>query len=84
MRNLSGGNQQKVLLEKWLLTKPSILLLNDVTRGVDIGTKRHIYALIAEIARAASLSSGIRPMRASWSASFIASSSCCRVASTSN
>jgi ribose transport system ATP-binding protein len=52
VRNLSGGNQQKVLLEKWLLTKPSILLLNDVTRGVDIITKRHIYALIAEIARA--------------------------------
>jgi ribose transport system ATP-binding protein len=49
--NLSGGNQQKALLEKWLLTKPSILLLNDVTRGVDIGTKRLIYALIAEIAR---------------------------------
>ena len=51
VRNLSGGNQQKVLLEKWLLTRPSILLLNDVTRGVDIATKRHIYALIAEIAR---------------------------------
>src|SRR6202020_543587 len=51
VRDLSGGNQQKVLLEKWLQTKPSILLLNDVTRGVDIGTKRHIYALIAEIAR---------------------------------
>jgi ribose transport system ATP-binding protein len=51
VRNLSGGNQQKVLLEKWLQTKPSILLLNDVTRGVDIGTKRHIYTLIAEIAR---------------------------------
>ena len=49
--NLSGGNQQKTLLEKWLLTGPSILLLNDVTRGVDVGTKRHIYALIAEIAR---------------------------------
>ncbi len=49
--NLSGGNQQKALLEKWLLTKPSMLLLNDVTRGVDIGTKRLIYALIAEIAR---------------------------------
>jgi ribose transport system ATP-binding protein len=49
--NLSGGNQRKALLEKWLLTKPSILLLNDVTRGVDIGTKRLIYALIAEIAR---------------------------------
>jgi ribose transport system ATP-binding protein len=51
VRNLSGGNQQKVLLEKWLQTKPSILLLNDVTRGVDIATKRQIYALIAEIAR---------------------------------
>jgi len=51
VRNLSGGNQQKALLEKWLLTKPSILLLNDVTRGVDIGAKRQIYALIAEIAR---------------------------------
>ena len=51
IRNLSGGNQQKVLLEKWLLAKPSILLLNDVTRGVDVGTKRHIYALIAEIAQ---------------------------------
>jgi ABC-type sugar transport system ATPase subunit len=49
--NLSGGNQQKVLLQKWLATKPSILLLNDVTRGVDIGTKRQIYALIAELAR---------------------------------
>ena len=51
IRDLSGGNQQKALLEKWLLTKPSILLLNDVTRGVDIATKRHIYFLIAEIAR---------------------------------
>lgn len=51
IRNLSGGNQQKVLLERWLLTKPSILLLNDVTRGVDIGTKRHIYEVIASIAR---------------------------------
>jgi ribose transport system ATP-binding protein len=50
--NLSGGNQQKVLLQKWLMTKPSVLLLNDVTRGVDIGTKRQIYDLIAEIARA--------------------------------
>jgi ribose transport system ATP-binding protein len=47
---LSGGNQQKVLLHKWLLTKPSVLLLNDVTRGVDIGTKTQIYAIIAELA----------------------------------
>ena len=49
--NLSGGNQQKVLIEKWLLARPAILLLNDVTRGVDVATKRHIYALIAAIAR---------------------------------
>ena len=51
VRSLSGGNQQKVLIEKWLLAKPAILLLNDVTRGVDIGTKRQIYKVIAEIAR---------------------------------
>ena len=47
---LSGGNQQKVLLQKWLLTEPAVLLLNDVTRGVDIGTKTQIYAIIAELA----------------------------------
>ena len=51
VRNLSGGNQQKVLLERWLLARPAILLLNDVTRGVDIGTKRQIYEVIASIAR---------------------------------
>ena len=51
IRSLSGGNQQKVLLERWLLTQPAILLLNDVTRGVDIGTKRHIYDTIAGVAR---------------------------------
>jgi ribose transport system ATP-binding protein len=50
IRNLSGGNQQKVLLQKWLFTKPKVLLLNDVTRGVDITTKLQIYELIAEIA----------------------------------
>jgi len=50
VRHLSGGNQQKVLLERWLLRKPRILLLNDVTRGVDVGTKRHIYEVIAAIA----------------------------------
>lgn len=51
VRNLSGGNQQKVLLEKWLLTKPAVLLLNDVTRGVDIGTKHQIYEVIAKISK---------------------------------
>jgi ABC-type sugar transport system ATPase subunit len=43
---LSGGNQQKVLLARWLATDPQILLLNDPTRGVDIGTKREIYAIL--------------------------------------
>lgn len=46
VKALSGGNQQKVLLQKWLLTKPAVLLLDDVTRGVDIGTKQQIYAII--------------------------------------
>jgi len=48
---LSGGNQQKVLLQKWLFTEPGVLLLNDVTRGVDIGTKLEIYQIVADIAR---------------------------------
>ncbi len=44
--NLSGGNQQKVVLAKWLATEPSLIILNDPTRGIDIGAKRDIYALI--------------------------------------
>ncbi len=48
--NLSGGNQQKVLLQKWLLTEPRLVLLNDVTRGVDIGTKVQIYEIVADLA----------------------------------
>ncbi len=47
---LSGGNQQKVLLSKWLATHPKFLLLNDPTRGVDIGAKREIYALCRTLA----------------------------------
>jgi ribose transport system ATP-binding protein len=47
---LSGGNQQKVVLAKWLLTKPHIILLNDPTRGIDIGTKQEIYQLLRELA----------------------------------
>ena len=49
--NLSGGNQQKVLLAKWLATGPRLLMLNDPTSGVDIGAKTEIYGLCAELAR---------------------------------
>ena len=47
---LSGGNQQKVVLAKWLLTRARILLLDEPTRGVDIGAKKEIYATIADLA----------------------------------
>jgi ribose transport system ATP-binding protein len=49
---LSGGNQQKVVISKWLLTEPRILLLNDPTRGIDVGTKEEIYRLLRDLADA--------------------------------
>ena len=48
---LSGGNQQKVVLAKWLASKPSILILDEPTRGVDVNTKQEIYRLIGEFAK---------------------------------
>ncbi|MDD3139028.1 MAG: ATP-binding cassette domain-containing protein [Lachnospiraceae bacterium] len=48
--NLSGGNQQKVILGKWLLTQPDILLLDEPTRGIDVGAKFEIYQLMNELA----------------------------------
>ncbi|HTL73861.1 MAG TPA: sugar ABC transporter ATP-binding protein [bacterium] len=49
--NLSGGNQQKVVLAKWLATKPKVLLLDEPTRGIDINAKKEIYTLIDELAQ---------------------------------
>jgi simple sugar transport system ATP-binding protein len=51
MRNLSGGNQQKVLLARWLITEPEVLILDEPTRGIDIGAKAQIQALVADLAR---------------------------------
>lgn len=50
VRSLSGGNQQKVVIGKWLLTGAQIYLLHDPTRGIDVGTKQEIYQLIRELA----------------------------------
>ncbi|WP_394789795.1 multiple monosaccharide ABC transporter ATP-binding protein [Rhodoferax sp.] len=48
--NLSGGNQQKVVLSKWLFTNPEVLILDEPTRGIDVGAKFEIYTLIAQLA----------------------------------
>ena len=50
--NLSGGNQQKVVIAKWLATKPSVILLDEPTRGIDVNAKNEIYKLISELATA--------------------------------
>lgn len=50
-RELSGGNQQKVVLSKWLLTEPRVLILDEPTRGIDVGAKAEVHHLMAELAR---------------------------------
>ena len=49
---LSGGNQQKVVLSKWLMTDPQVLILDEPTRGIDVGAKYEIYCIINELAEA--------------------------------
>jgi rhamnose transport system ATP-binding protein len=49
-KTLSGGNQQKVVLAKWLATKPSILILDEPTKGIDVGTKAAVHAFMAKLA----------------------------------
>jgi putative multiple sugar transport system ATP-binding protein len=51
VRKLSGGNQQKVVLSKWLYTEPKLLILDEPTRGIDVGAKFEIYGIIQELAR---------------------------------
>ncbi|MCX8012756.1 MAG: ATP-binding cassette domain-containing protein, partial [Rectinema sp.] len=50
IQNLSGGNQQKVLVARWLLTNPDILILDEPTRGIDVGAKAEIHTIITKLA----------------------------------
>jgi ribose transport system ATP-binding protein len=51
VKTLSGGNQQKVVLARWLLEDPAVFILDEPTRGIDVGAKAEIYRLINELAR---------------------------------
>lgn len=65
--SLSGGNQQKVIIGRWLLTQPEILMLDEPTRGIDVGAKFEIYQLISELAKKARASlSSLRRCRSFW------------------
>jgi rhamnose transport system ATP-binding protein len=47
---MSGGNQQKVVIAKWLATEPSLLIIDEPTRGIDVGTKAEVHRLLSELA----------------------------------
>lgn len=51
IKNLSGGNQQKVIVSRWLMTLPDILIMDEPTRGIDVGAKYEIYTIMAELAK---------------------------------
>jgi ABC-type sugar transport system ATPase subunit len=51
VQNLSGGNQQKVVMAKWLLVNPKVLIVDELTRGVDVGAKAEVHLLLRELAR---------------------------------
>ena len=50
-RSMSGGNQQKVLLAKWMFAEPDILILDEPTRGIDVGAKHEIYEIMSDLAK---------------------------------
>ncbi|MFC8718079.1 ATP-binding cassette domain-containing protein, partial [Kitasatospora sp. NPDC057198] len=50
VRKLSGGNQQKVVLARWLARRPEVLILDEPTRGIDVGAKAEIYRIVADLA----------------------------------
>src|SRR5471030_2507504 len=49
IRNLSGGNQQKVILAKWLMLSPKVLIIDEPTKGIDVGAKKEIYEVLNEL-----------------------------------
>ena len=73
---LSGGNQQKVVLSKWMFADPDVLILDEPTRGIDVGAKYEIYTIINRWPRRGRRSSSSPPSCRSCSASATASTPC--------